>query len=46
MIKPGAEVFVPTKGETKKLTAAEIVGLTSGLASLGAIILGVLNLAK
>jgi protein involved in polysaccharide export with SLBB domain len=46
MVKPGAEVFVPKKAEVKKLSASEIVGLTSGIASLGAIILGVLNLAK
>ena len=46
MIKPGAEVFVPKKAEIKKLTASEIVGLTSGVASLGAIIIGVLNLIK
>ncbi|MEJ6981608.1 SLBB domain-containing protein [Pedobacter sp. P351] len=46
MVKPGAEIFVPKKAEQKKLSASEIVGLTSGIASLGAIILGVLNLIK
>lgn len=46
MVKPGAEIFVPKKSEQKKLSASEIVGLTSGIASLGAIILGVLNLIK
>jgi protein involved in polysaccharide export with SLBB domain len=46
MVKPGAEIFVPKKAETKKLSASEVVGLTSGIASLGAIILGVLNLIK
>lgn len=46
LVKPGAEIFVPKKAETKKLTPAEIVGMTSGIASLGAIILGVLNLIK
>lgn len=44
VIKAGAEIYVPKKEEAKKLTAGEIVGITSGLASLGAIILGVLNL--
>ncbi|WP_370527244.1 SLBB domain-containing protein [Pedobacter sp. SYSU D00535] len=44
MVKPGAEIFVPKKAEGRKLTAGEIVGLTSGVASLGAIILGILNL--
>lgn len=45
-VKPGAEIFVPKREERKKLTTGEIVGLTSGIASLGAIILGVLNIMK
>jgi len=46
MVKPGAEIFVPKKAEQKKLSASEIVGLTSGIASMGAIILGIINLSK
>lgn len=46
MVKPGAEIFVPKEVERKRLSASEIVGVTSGIASMGAIILGVLNLIK
>lgn len=45
-IKPGSEIFVPVKPERKGLGTTEIVGLTTGLASLGAIILGILSLHK
>jgi protein involved in polysaccharide export with SLBB domain len=46
VVKPGAELFIPKQAERRKVTASEIVGLTSGIASMGAIILGILNLAK
>lgn len=42
-VDPGAEIFVPRKAEKKSMTAAEIVGISSGLASLAVIIL---NLVK
>ncbi len=45
-VKPGGEIFVPKKEEKRKLTASEILGLTSGLASIGAIILGIINITK
>lgn len=45
-VETGAEIFVPKKEEKNKLTASEVVGITTGVASLGAIILGVLNLMK
>lgn len=45
-IRPGAEIFVPEKENRRALSATEIVGLTSGLASLGAIVLGILNLSN
>jgi hypothetical protein len=45
-IEPGSELFVPTKDESRKLSSQEILGMTTGIASLGAIILGILNLAK
>lgn len=44
IVKTGSEIFVPKFAEKRKLTAAEIVGITSGLASFGAIVLGVMNL--
>jgi hypothetical protein len=44
IVKTGSEIFVPKGVEKRKLTAAEIVGITSGLASFGAIVLGVMNL--
>lgn len=37
-VKPGAEIFVPKKPEGRKMSAGEVVGITSGLASLAAII--------
>lgn len=42
-IEPGSEVFVPQKENKRPLSAAEIVGISSGLASLAVIIL---NLVK
>ncbi|MBM3400818.1 MAG: hypothetical protein FJY21_00650 [Bacteroidetes bacterium] len=43
LIEPGAELFVPQKEDKRPLSAAEIVGVSSGLASLDVIIL---NLVK
>lgn len=45
-VETGAEIFVPKREEKNKMTAGEVVGITTGVASLGAIILGVLNLLK
>jgi protein involved in polysaccharide export with SLBB domain len=45
-IKPGSEIYVPTKPESKGNTTQEILAYTTGLASLGAIILGILSLKK
>ena len=42
-IEPGSELFVPQKEEKRPLSAGEIVGISSGLASLAVIIL---NLVK
>ena len=44
-IEPGAELFVGKKDTSQKLSAQELLGITTGIASLGAIILGVLNLS-
>ena len=45
-IEPGAELFVPQRDESRKLSSQEILGMTSGIASLGAIVLGILNFSK
>jgi protein involved in polysaccharide export with SLBB domain len=45
-IEPGAELFVGKKDTSHKLSAQELLGITTGIASLGAIILGVINLTK
>ncbi|MXV17372.1 SLBB domain-containing protein [Hufsiella ginkgonis] len=45
-VKPGAVIFVPQKEERKAVSVAELVGITSGIASLGAIVLGIMNLSK
>ncbi len=45
-VKPGGEIVVPVKEVHDKLSAAELVAVTSGVASLGAIVLGILNLSK
>jgi protein involved in polysaccharide export with SLBB domain len=45
-VKPGSEIYVPKKAESKGNTAQTILGFTTGLASLGAIILGILSLNK
>ena len=42
-VKPGAEIFVPQREEKRKLSAAELIGISGGLASLAVIIL---NLVK
>ena len=44
-VKPGSEIYVPTKPEPKG-GAQEILGFTTGLASLGAVILGIVTLLK
>ena len=45
-IQPGMEIVVPQKAARKKMSTAEIVGITSGVTSLGAIIVSVLNSIK
>jgi protein involved in polysaccharide export with SLBB domain len=45
-VKAGSEIFVPKKPVSRNNTAQEILAFTTGLASLGAIILGVLSLNK
>jgi len=45
-VKPGSEIFVPTKPEPKGNSLQTILGLSTGLASIGAIILGIISLHK
>ncbi|MEO7212711.1 SLBB domain-containing protein [Mucilaginibacter sp.] len=45
-VKPGSEIYVTKKPEHRGLSAPEVIGITTGLASLGAIILGIINLSK
>ncbi|PRY53677.1 protein involved in polysaccharide export with SLBB domain [Arcticibacter pallidicorallinus] len=42
-IKPGAQIFVPKKPEVRRMSAGEWVGLSSGLASVAAIIVSLLR---
>ena len=46
LVTTGAEIFVPKAEEKRKMTPAETIGLISGMASIGAIVLGVMNLIK
>ncbi len=45
-IKPGAEVVVPEKPAGKALSTGEIVGMSSALASLAAVVVAVINLTR
>lgn len=45
-VKPGSEVVIPKRPERRKITSQELLGITTGVASLGAIILGIINLTK
>ena len=46
-VEPGAEIFVPQKPERKnRLTPQEILGITSGAASLTALVITIANLLK
>ncbi len=45
-VKPGAEIYVPTRKERKGLTTGEAVGLSSGLASIALIVVTILNTVK
>lgn len=42
-VQPGAEIFVPKKEVKRKLSATELVGITSGLASLAVILLNLIK---
>lgn len=43
-VLPGSEVIVPSKPETKKTSAGEIVGISSAIASLAGVVIALLRL--
>lgn len=43
VVKPGAEIFVPEKAQKNKLSATEVVGISSGLATLVAVLLNLIR---
>lgn len=45
-VKPGAEIYVPTKKDRKGLNAQEGVAIASGLASIALVIVTILNTVK
>ncbi|AYL95131.1 SLBB domain-containing protein [Mucilaginibacter celer] len=45
-VKPGSEIYIPKKPVHRGLSAGEVIGLSSGLASIAAVILGILSLHK
>lgn len=45
-IQPGCEIVVPTKPDKKGMSLGEIIGLSSSIASLGAIVATLLTLTK
>jgi hypothetical protein len=45
-VKPGSQIYVPLKPAPVGNSLQTILGLTTGLASIGAIILGILSLNR
>ena len=45
-IQPGMEIVVPHKNNKRKLSTTEIIGIGSGIAALGSIIVALLNAIK
>lgn len=45
-IQPGMEIVVPQKNNKRKLSTTEIIGIGSGVAALGSIIVALLNAIK
>lgn len=45
-IQPGMEIVVPQKNSKRKLSTTEIIGIGSGIAALGSIIVALLNAIK
>lgn len=45
-VKPGVEIFVPLKKESRRLSSGEIIGIGSGIASMAGLIIALLNATK
>jgi protein involved in polysaccharide export with SLBB domain len=45
-VKPGSEIYVPKKPVRRGLSPTEVIGITTGLASIAAVILGIISLHK
>jgi protein involved in polysaccharide export with SLBB domain len=45
-VKPGSEIYVPKRPERKGISPTEVIGVTSGLASIAAVILGIISLRR
>jgi protein involved in polysaccharide export with SLBB domain len=45
-VKPGSEIYVPKKPVRRGLTTTEVIGISSGVASLAAVLLGIISLHK
>jgi len=46
LVKPGSDILIPKKPEKRGLSTTEFIGITSALASLAAIVLGIISLHK
>lgn len=46
VVEPGCEIVVPTKEEGRKMTAGEVLSLSSSAASLSTVVLALINLIK
>ncbi|WP_295127374.1 SLBB domain-containing protein [uncultured Chitinophaga sp.] len=45
-LRPGAEIYVPAKKDARRMSGTEVVGLTTGLASVALIIITILDKIK
>jgi len=45
-IQPGAEIVVPTKEQSKRMSTAEVMAITSGGASLASVIVALISILK
>ena len=45
-IKPGTEIYVPLKEERKNINSQEILGISSSIVGLAALVFGIINLTK
>jgi len=45
-VKPGSEIYVPKKPVRRGLSTTEVIGISSGVASLAAVLLGIISLHK